>query len=789
MEGQPTPPGPMGGRTRRKKTTRTQYGHTEQDGEVCRTPSGNQQERSLIVNLSDRNLTDPEVRVLERGLGFVPVTNLDSFKLHTELQNFFRSIRLKTFFKDMPSLQITQGDSGLRPKSTFAPPTSAMPVELVAFEQAVLKEVNHIPPQKEHSFRNLSRAEHLAVASLSNDPDIVIKSADKGGATVIMTAANYRNECLRLLNDQRNYEVLSTDPTTEVKILITGMVEQATANRWITEREASFLINNRPRVPYFYILPKIHKGLPNPPGRPIVSGVDSVLEPLSKYADVFLRPILQKTNTYLRDTKDVLRLLEELSFDPEVDWLITLDVESLYTSLPHAETLEVIEEVLFNRDWTFNTPRCFVLECIATALTKNFFCFENTFYLQKHGTSMGSTFAPSLAGLYVHYLETKKILHTSNPYYTQVREWKRYIDDVFMIWRGDKESALGFVEWLNSQDRFLKFTSTIHKTEMVFLDLNIRVLDNKLISNTHTKPTARNCLLDYTSFHPKHLRDNLPFGQFLRLRRNCSRTTDYKEQANILSEKLRSRNYPEKVITNAKRRARNNNRAALLEENTREPGENKRLVCVTTYNVASNYIQKTINKHWSILTSGGLDYEKPLFSYKRGANLKDSLVHTRPFKPSVPSTSLSNLPRVVGHYACGSCSICHLTERQKEIKFDNGFTWTLKTMTNCNSERVIYLITCPCGLRYVGMTTRKIKVRILEHRSNIRCKRSTTKMLTHFDEMDHGPNDFRWTVLEQSPLVPNLEQSLLKKEQRWVFRLQSDTRGLNDHIPWNQLWQ
>ena len=188
------------------------------------------------------------------------------------------------------------------------------------------------------------------------------------------------------------------------------------------------------------------------------------------------------------------------------------------------------------------------------------------------------------------------------------------------------------------------------------------------------------------------------------------------------------------------------------------------------------------------MTSGHLNYEKPLFSYKRGANLKDSLVHTRPRKQSICPTILPNLPKISGHFACGSCSICHLTTRQKEIRFENGFTWTLKTMTNCNSERVIYLITCPCGLRYVGMTTRKIKVRILEHRSNIRCKRSTTKMLTHFDEKGHGPNDFSWTVLEQSPAIPNLEQSLLRKEQRWVFRLQTDTRGLNDQIPWNQLW-
>ena len=44
----------------------------------------------------------------------------------------------------------------------------------------------------------------------------------------------------------------------------------------------------------------------------------------------------------------------------------------------------------------------------------------------------------------------------------------------------------------------------------------------------------------------------------------------------------------------------------------------------------------------------------------------------------------------------------------------------------------MYLITCPCGLQYVGMTTRKIKLRISEHRSTIRCHKMSTKLMTHF---------------------------------------------------------
>ncbi|XP_078505572.1 uncharacterized protein LOC144763652 [Lissotriton helveticus] len=64
------------------------------------------------------------------------------------------------------------------------------------------------------------------------------------------------------------------------------------------------------------------------------------------------------------------------------------------------------------------------------------------------------------------------------------------------------------------------------------------------------------------------------------------------------------------------------------------------------------------------------------------------------------------------------------------------------------------------------MTTKKVSKRIVDHRSNIRCKRATTKMTTHFIEKQHTPNDKKWVVLEHRKPTENLKQKLLEKEQR-----------------------
>ncbi|XP_078520483.1 uncharacterized protein LOC144785472 [Lissotriton helveticus] len=431
-----------------------------------------------------------------------------------EMKDFVRKLKLQAFFQDKPSIQGTT-DTGLRPKSTFTPPDSTMPIEILTFEKAIMTEVNKINLSKAKVFHNTNKQEQQAIRELAGNNEIIIKPADKGGAIVLQTRESYDTECLRLLSDRRNYTVLHDNPTERLRTRIGSMIEEGLAHDWLSKHEAEFLQQPTPSVPYFYCIPKIHKSMSNPPGRPIVSGIGSILEPLSKFADAFLHPLVQSTTTYLKDTKSVLQLIDNRDFDPSSQLLMSLDVESLYTSLPHDETLQIIEEVLFTTPWKYQTPRGLVLECISLALQQNFFQYKQTIYLQSHGTSMGSTFAPSLAGLYVHHLETNKILHPGNPYRNNINTWKRYIDDVFVIWNGDHQSAVDFLVWLNNQNAFLKFTSTISAHSMVFLDLNVYTEKGKLKSKTHFKPTARNCLLRYDSFHPRHLRENLPYGQFL----------------------------------------------------------------------------------------------------------------------------------------------------------------------------------------------------------------------------------------------------------------------------------
>ena len=87
------------------------------------------------------------------------------------------------------------------------------------------------------------------------------------------------------------------------------------------------------------------------------------------------------------------------------------------------------------------------------------------------------------------------------------------------------------------------------------------------------------------------------------------------------------------------------------------------------------------------------------------------------------------------------------------------------------------------------MTTRKVRIRISEHRSTFRCRKDNTRLTRHYLEKGHSENDLKWAIIEKfKGNTPNVAEKLLYYEQRWIFRLKANVLGLNDDIQWSQLY-
>ena len=72
--------------------------------------------------------------------------------------------------------------------------------------------------------------------------------------------------------------------------------------------------------------------------------------------------------------------------------LVTLDVSLLYTNIPHEEGIAACKEFL-NRREKQEPPTTDLCQLIRLVLMKNLFVFDETNYLQVHGTAMGTRMA------------------------------------------------------------------------------------------------------------------------------------------------------------------------------------------------------------------------------------------------------------------------------------------------------------------------------------------------------------------------------------------------------------
>ena len=116
-------------------------------------------------------------------------------------------------------------------------------------------------------------------------------------------------------------------------------------NKQISENSYKYLLKGGNGTSVFYMLPKIHKNLVNPPGHPIVSSVDCATEKISQLIDIILRPYAQNGDSFIKDTPHLLRKLNGITLADD-KWLFTMDVQALYTNIPHIEGIKCIQECL-----------------------------------------------------------------------------------------------------------------------------------------------------------------------------------------------------------------------------------------------------------------------------------------------------------------------------------------------------------------------------------------------------------------------------------------------------------
>ncbi|CAJ0928558.1 unnamed protein product [Ranitomeya imitator] len=346
----------------------------KQKNNARRTPPGNKSaykavpstsgSGNKVINLSDIELTQPQLEVLNLGLNLSPTAKFDAFSAVKDVHLFARKLLLKNLHHKSPNM-----GSELTPETTAELETLENLTELLReqeqpyeskFPKSLIPKSKKFPPLTLSTnidlFVKLVTAdlknvptkvcEHkMAIEQLAKRTDIVIKPSDKGGNIVIWPCAMYEKEVNRQLRDVNCYRKFTFNPLSTFCSQLKILLGRAVDSQVITKKQMEYLTIEYPTIATFYALPKVHKNKLSPPGRPIVSGNNNFCEPICKLIDYVLHPLVETLPSHLKDTNDVLRKLDGLQLEDDMI-LVTCDIESLYTSIRHEDGIFAVEQFL-----------------------------------------------------------------------------------------------------------------------------------------------------------------------------------------------------------------------------------------------------------------------------------------------------------------------------------------------------------------------------------------------------------------------------------------------------------
>ncbi len=155
---------------------------------------------------------------------------------------------------------------------------------------------------------------------------------------VIVDKIDYLKEGFKQLSNSKFYKYLDHNPTQKFEQQISDAIEDMYQNGEIGDKCKQYLTSTHGRTSELYLLPKIHKdnfSKSNLVSRPIMSANGCPTEKISQFVDHFLNPTMSKLPAYIRDTTDFLNKIKDCQNLPPQTLLVTLDVESLYTNIPH----------------------------------------------------------------------------------------------------------------------------------------------------------------------------------------------------------------------------------------------------------------------------------------------------------------------------------------------------------------------------------------------------------------------------------------------------------------------
>ena len=378
-----------------------------------RTATETNDPTKVIFNFSNRELTDSEKKLLVKGLNLsIPPKSLNYADFLAPFEFLYTKL-----LKAHPN--------GI--DNSTADPLRA------AIKDSAFECFHSYDPKVE---QNLTKDKYNSLKVLLKDENIIIQKSDKANSGVILNKNDYVKRMEELLADKTKLKKLNIETGKDYNHIHNQELKISETLRSL-KKAGSMLsstyerINPRGTIPsVLYGLFKVHKPTVNniPKLRPILSAINSPTYKLSQYINTLLKPFT--TNKFT--AKDSFAFANDIQSQNASQFMASLDVDSLFTNIPLAETIDICCDLLFRDQPVVDGLNKTEFRTILTIATKeSFILFNGAYYQQLDGVAMGSPLGPTLANIFLGYHEEKWLADCPSEF--KPAYYRRYVDDIFIL--------------------------------------------------------------------------------------------------------------------------------------------------------------------------------------------------------------------------------------------------------------------------------------------------------------------------------------------------------------------
>ena len=442
---------------------------------------------------------------------------------------------------------------------------------------------------------NLLLKDQLIIRTVLNK-NVGFNNSDKNFGPVLYSRDLYIEQCkLTLFDDKGTYQY--TEKPKDLILMdvirrLKKLLDECFSNDPTTKSLAQTLKKwaddslTKGRLANFYLIWKLHKKA-NARGvrtRPIASTIGYPTGQLSQFLHCQLVEYVNSHCNVLKDSLSLIRQLESMSFSPGQNVLLaSADVTALYPSINIEDGMTALQWFMTNHTSISQELQTKYLKLARFVLENNYIECNGIdgFFLQKIGTAMGTDFSVLYATIFMIWLETPII----NEFRRYIKLYKRYIDDIFLIWLGSFAELCHFRAKLNNANMHIKleWQGTTSAEDAIdprkynplgllhvnFLDLDIDIVHSETSTyfnfKVYHKPGSAYAYLPYGSYHARHIFRGWLKAEMHRLLTHSSNLDVWLKEITVFCNHLRERGYPVRAIDSVFKEINWNQRAKMLQ--------------------------------------------------------------------------------------------------------------------------------------------------------------------------------------------------------------------------------